>query len=133
MNEIRVILLILSFLLFSNTLLAAEVSYLCSAELSSGYEYNNGRWSRDRFRPDDKYKIQQLEDNQWSLYEYKTDLEYTDCKLIEAQILECEAEGVFAFNLKTMKFSFTSTASYVHSTRRNRDPIILTLGTCLEL
>lgn len=132
-----------SLLLFSSSVLAEghqnetaqtrDTSYLCSAEFSSGYEFKNGRWSRDRFRPDDTYKLKKLEDKNWSIYEFETEYEYKDCGPILDGVLKCNIEGEFTLNFETMKFSVTSTASYVHSTRRNRDPVVLTLGTCVKI
>ncbi len=108
-------------------------SYLCSAEFSSGYEFKNGRWVRDRFIPDDKFKIEKTGNGDWSVYEFETEFEHQDCGPIEDGIIKCNVEGEFTLDFETMKFSLTSTASYVHSTRRNRDPVVLTLGTCVKL
>lgn len=143
MNAVSIKFVLASLLLFSNIILAEDreneatqtkdTSYLCSAEYSSGYEFNNGRWSRDRFRADDKYKIKKLEDNNWSVYEFETEYEHMDCDPIVDEVLKCNIEGEFTMNFQTMKFSLTSTGSYVHSKRRNRDPVVLTLGTCVKI
>ena len=134
---------LVSLLLFSGSILseddrnetaqAGHTSYICSAEFSSGYEFKNGRWVRDRFIPDDKYKIIKSGDENWTVYEFETEIEYKDCSPIIDEIFRCNLEGEFILNFQTMKFSLTSTASYVHSTRRNRDPVVLTLGTCVKI
>ena len=108
-------------------------AYICSAEFSSGYELKNSRWVRDRFRPDDKYKIIKAGEEDWIVYEFETELEHKDCGPIIDEVMKCNVDGEFTLNFKTMKFSLTSTASYVHSTRRNRDPVVLTLGTCVKI
>ena len=109
-------------------------TYLCTAEYSSGYELKNGRWLRERFMPNDKYKVKLYEGNGSSVYAYADDYEYTDCEHNkEEDILQCNVEADFIMNFDTMKFSATTTWSYVHSKRRNRDPVVLTLGTCVKI
>ena len=117
----------------SQTTQQEDNSYLCSAEFSSGYDYKKGRWIRERFIPNDRYKIKKLENNNWSVYEFETEYEHMDCGPILDEVLQCNIEGEFTMNFKTMKFAVTSTSSYVHSTRRNRDPVVLTLGSCVKL
>ena len=131
-----------SMLLASNSILSEspqdqttqqnDIAYLCSAEFSSGYDYKRDRWIRERFRPNDRYRIRKLENNNWSVYELETEYEHMDCDPILDEVLRCDIKGDFTMNFQTMKFSVTSTASYVHSTRRNRDPVVLTLGSCVE-
>lgn len=122
---------------FPVTFLAAEENntsnYLCSAEFSSGYDYKNGRWLRERYMPNDKYKIKPQEDGGWTVYAYQEDYEFDGCRPVSDGILNCDIEADFMMNFETLKFSVTSTSSYVHSKRRNRDPVVLTLGTCVEI
>lgn len=137
MKWVRLKILLLLMLLVSASAMSDTQQnqvdfYLCSAEFSSGYDYKNGRWIRDRFIPDDKYKVQHSENDGWSVYEFETEAVYTDCDIISDDIVQCDIEGDFIMNFDTMKFSVTSTYSYVHSKRRNRDPVVLTLGKCVE-
>ena len=137
MKRVRLKILLVLMLLVSASAMSDNYQgqadfYICSAEFSSGYDYKNGRWIRDRFIPDDKYKIEKDENDKWTVYEFETEAEYMDCNQTSDGILQCDIEGDFIMNFKTMKFSVTSTYSYVHSTRRNRDPAVLTLGKCVE-
>ena len=109
-----------------------DMAYICSAEFSSGYDYKNGRWLRERFVPNDKFKVMR-KDSVWSIYEFEIEYEHTDCGALVDNILRCTAGGEFIVDIKTMKFSVTQTAPYVHSTRRSRDSVVLTLGTCVVL
>lgn len=109
-----------------------KTNYLCSAEFSSGYDFKNGRWLRQRYTPNDKYKVKPQDDG-WTVYAYQEDYEYDECNPASEEILQCNIEADFMMNFKTLKFSVTSTSSYVHSNRRNRDPVVLTLGTCVEI
>jgi len=111
---------------------AEQRSYLCSAVESTGYDYKNGRWLRERFRPDARFQVKQ-NDSVWSVYEYETEYEHTTCEDPSDQVLKCTVNGDFIMDMKTMKFSVTDTAPYVHSTRRNRDSVVLTLGTCVSM
>ena len=132
LNTLLVACLMLPFTLVS----AEEIkpsNYLCSAEFSSGYDYKNGRWLRQRYMPNDKYKIKPQEDGSWTVYAYQDDYEFDECSPVSDGILQCNIEADFMMNFDTLKFSVTSTSSYVHSKRRNRDPVVLTLGTCLEI
>ena len=107
-------------------------SYLCSAEFSSGYDYKKGRWIRERFTPDDRFKIEKSDQLEWSVYDFETEFKYSECGSIVDDVLRCDIDGDFTMNFKTMKFSITSTSSYVDSTRRIRDPVVLTLGSCVK-
>ena len=107
-------------------------TFICSAEFSSGYELKNGRWLRERFRSDQRYQVKQNNEN-WSIYLFQQEYEYENCGSIEDNIVNCHIDGDFVMDLATMKFSFTTTMSYVSDTRRNRDPVILTLGTCVKM
>lgn len=111
---------------------AEQQSYLCSAEESTGYDYTNGRWLRERFRSDARYMVKN-DDSAWTVYEYDIEYEHTSCEDIVEQVLNCQVSGDFIMNMDTMKFSVTNTDSYVHSTRRNRDSVVLTLGVCVEM
>ena len=110
----------------------SDVVYICSAEFSSGYEFKNSRWLRERFRSDARYQVQRS-NNVWNIYEFDEEYEYENCGSVEDSLLNCDIDGEFIMDLNTMKFSFTSTDSYVRSTRRSRDPVVLTLGTCVEM
>jgi hypothetical protein len=107
--------------------------FLCTAEYSTGYELKNGRWLRERFMPNDKYKVTMQQDGQWTVYAFMDDYKYTECEPVSEGVLQCNIEADFTMNFETMKFSVTSTSSYVHSKRRNRSPVVLTLGTCVKL
>ena len=134
-KHILTILLMACFALPITILSAEEINksnYLCSAEFSSGYEYKNGRWLRERFTPNDKYKIKPKGDS-WTVYAYQEDYEYDECAPLSGNVLQCNIEADFIMDLGTLKFSVTSTSSYVHSKRRNRDPVVLILGTCVEI
>jgi hypothetical protein len=130
-------ILLAASLMLPFTLVSAEEintsNYLCSAEFSSGYDYKNGRWLRERYMPNDKYKIKPQEDDSWTVYAYQEDYEFDECSPVSDGILKCNIEADFMMNFETLKFSVTSTSSYVHSKRRNRDPVVLTLGTCVEI
>ncbi len=129
--KIKTYLVILS-LLFPAALIAEERTYICSAEEATGYDYTNGRWLRERFRPDAKYQVK-YSDSAWSVYEYQTESESDICELMDEDVLKCEINGEFIMNFSTLKFSVTNTAPYVHSTRRNRESVILVLGECLSM
>lgn len=111
---------------------AESQSFLCSAEESTGYDYTNGRWLRERFRPDARYMVKN-DDSKWSVYEYDIEYEHTACELADEQVVHCDASGDFILNIKTMKFSVTNTEPYVHSETRNRDSVVLTLGACVSM
>ena len=116
-----------------NLVLEADEYFLCSAEYSTGYELKNSRWIRERFIPSDKYKVAVQDEDNWTVYSFTDDYEYTDCELASDGILQCNIEAEFTMNFETLKFSVTSTSSYVHSKRRNRDPVVLMLGTCVKI
>ncbi len=126
-----ILAVLLIFLMFPITH-AEQGSYLCSAVESTGYDYTNGRWLRERFRPDARFQVKQ-NDSVWSIYEYETENEHTTCVESPDQVLKCAINGDFIMDMKTMKFSVTDTAPYVHSTRKNRDSVVLTLGTCVPM
>ncbi len=111
---------------------ADQQSYLCSAEESTGYDYTNGRWLRERFRADARYLVK-LNDASWTVYDYDLELEHTSCSTLQENVLNCDLGGNFIMDINTMKFSITDTRSYVHSTRRNRDSVVLTLGACVPM
>jgi len=134
-------LILILLLIFSTAILAEDTldnnstpikdkTYLCSTEESSGYDYKNGRWIRERFTPDATYLVK-VKNGSWSVYEYETEYEHQSCAPLKEEVLRCEANGDFIFNTKTMKFSATNTAPYVHSTRKNRDSVTLILGSCV--
>ena len=123
---------IISALLLFPALHAKQQSFLCSAEESTGYDYTNGRWLRERFRPDARYLVKQHDAN-WTVYEYEIEHEHTQCTQESPAIIRCSVSGDFILNIDTEKFSVTNTESYVHSTKRNRDAVILTLGTCVSM
>lgn len=129
--KIKTYLAILSLLL-PCALLAEDRAYLCTAEEATGYDYIDGRWLRERFRPDSKYQIK-YSDSSWSVYEYQTEIDTDLCELTSKQVLRCDMNGEFVMNFSTLKFSVTNTAPYVHSTRRNRDSVTLILGACLPM
>ena len=130
--------ILIFLLLYSITISAEETtsikdeSYLCSTEESSGYDYKNSRWIRERFTPDANYLVK-FKDTKWSVYEYEAEYEHESCEPLSDNILKCETNGDFIMNLKTMKFSVTNTAPYVHNTRKNRDSVVLILGTCVSM
>jgi hypothetical protein len=109
-----------------------DKTYLCSTEESSGYDYKNGRWIRERFTPDATYLVK-LKDASWSVYEYETEYEHESCEPLSEGVLRCTVSGDFIINTKTMKFSVTNTAPYIHSTRKNRDSVVLILGSCVSM
>ncbi len=125
-------ILILSLLLSTTTLLAEDETYLCEAEESSGYDYKKGRWIRESFTPDDTYLVK-LKGTEWSVYEFEAEYEHDSCEPVSEGVLKCSIGGDFTMNMETMKFSVTDTAPYVHSTRRNRDSVVLNLGTCVSM
>lgn len=136
-------LILIFLLLFSAVIIAEDTSldnaiaiadkrYLCSTEESSGYDYKNGRWIRERFTPDANYLVK-VKDSKWSVYEYETEYEHTSCEPLTEEILRCQVTGDFTININTMKFSVTNTAPYVHSKRKNRDSVVLILGTCVTM
>jgi hypothetical protein len=128
----KYILISILLLLSTTTLLAEDKTYLCDAEESSGYDYKNGRWVRDRFTPDDSYLVK-LKETKWSVYEFEVEYEHDSCEPVSEGVLKCSIRGDFTMNMKTMKFSVTDTAPYVNSTRKNRDSVVLTLGTCVSM
>lgn len=109
-----------------------EKTFLCSTEESSGYDYKNGRWIRERFTPDADYLVK-LKDTKWSVYEYDTEFEHETCEPLLDKKLSCNTNGNFIMNMNTMKFSVTNTAPYVNSTRKNRDSVVLILGSCVAM
>ncbi len=115
-----------------STAYAEPRSYLCSAEESTGYDYTNGRWLRERFRSDARYMVKE-NDSAWTVYEYDIEFEHVTCEAIVEQVLNCRVSGDFVMNMNTMKFSVTNTDSYIHSTRKNRDSVVLTLGSCVAM
>lgn len=115
-----------------NSTVAKDKTYLCSTEESSGYDYKNGRWIRERFTPDATYLVK-VKDTKWSVYEYDTEYEHETCEPSSDGILTCNTEGNFIMNINTMKFSMTNTAPYVHSSRKNRDSVVLILGSCVAM
>ncbi len=119
--------------LHENSTAIEDKTYLCSTEESSGYDYKNGRWIRERFTPDATYLVK-LKDTKWSVYEYEVEYEHESCEpLSDDGILTCKTSGDFIVNIKTMKFSVTNTAPYMHSTRKNRDSVVLILGSCVSM
>ena len=128
----RTIIVIISVMLCSQSLHAQQQSFVCSAEESTGYDYTNGRWLRERFRPDSRYLVKQ-NGTDWTVYEYEIEHEHTLCTQESSAVIRCEVSGDFILNIETEKFSVTNTESYVHSTKRNRDAVILTLGTCVSM
>ncbi|MDW3094093.1 MAG: hypothetical protein R8G33_00300 [Gammaproteobacteria bacterium] len=136
-------LILIILLLFSSTISAEDTAqespavikdktYLCSTEESSGYDYKNGRWIRERFTPDATYLVK-LKGTKWSVYEYDTEYEHETCAPMLDKILACNTNGDFIMNIDTMKFSVTNTAPYVHSSRKNRDSVVLILGSCVAM
>jgi len=136
-------LILICLLLFSSTITAEDIAqgnsttiidktYLCSTDESSGYDYKSGRWIRERFTPDTNYLVK-FKDNKWSVYEYESEYEHESCEPLSDGILTCEISGDFIMNIKTMKFSVTNTAPFVHSTRKNRDSVVLILGSCVAM
>jgi len=119
-------------LLSTATLHAEDKTYLCATEFSSGYDYKNGRWIRERFTPDARYLVK-LKGVEWSVYEYAVKYEHTSCEPVTEEVLKCSVEGDFTMDMETMKFSVTNTTPYVHSTSKNRDSVALTLGTCDQM
>ncbi len=130
---------ILFFLLLCSFTISAEETttvnaktYLCSTDESSGYDYKNSRWIRERFTPDATYLVK-LKNAQWSVYEYDTEYEYESCEPLLDGVFSCKTSGDFIMNLNTMKFSVTNTAPYIHNTRKNRDSVVLILGSCVAM
>ncbi len=115
-----------------NSTTMKDKTYLCSTEESSGYDYKNGRWIRERFTPDATFLVK-LKDSKWSVHEYESEYTHESCEPVIDGILACKVNGDFIMNLKTMKFSVTNTAPYVHSTRKNRDSVVLILGSCVSM
>ena len=115
-----------------NSKLLEDKTYLCATEETSGYDYKNGRWIRERFTPDARFLIK-YKATKWSVYEYETELEYETCEPPTDGTLTCKTSGDFIMNINTMKFSVTNTAPYVHNTRKNRDSVVLILGTCVSM
>lgn len=128
----KYILITILLLLSTTTLLAEDKTYLCDAEESSGYDYKNGRWARDRFAPDDSYLVK-LKGTAWSVYEYEAEYEHASCEPVSEGLLKCSIGGDFTMNMETMKFSVTDITPYVNSIRKNRDSVVLTLGTCVSM
>lgn len=135
--------ILIFLLLFSSIIIAEDAplensaaledrTYLCSTEESSGYDYKNGRWIRERFTPDATYLVK-LKNSEWSVYEYEIKYEHKTCEPLLEEVLSCITSGDFTMNINTMKFSVTNTASYVHSIRKNRDSVVLILGSCVAM
>ena len=136
-------LILATLLLFSSAISAESTAdesstviedktFLCSTEESSGYDYKNGRWIRERFTPDATYLVK-LKDTKWSVYEYDAEYEHETCEPLLDKILTCRTNGDFIMNMKTLNFSVTNTAPYVHSSRKNRDSVVLVLGSCVAM
>ena len=133
MKFILIFLLLLSSTLTANdTTFIEDKTYLCTTEESSGYDYKNGRWIRERFTPDANYLVK-VKDAKWSVYEYDTEYEHETCDPLLADIVSCETNGDFIMDIVTHKFSVTNTSSFVHSTRKNRDSVVLILGSCVSM
>ena len=133
MKFILIFLLLLSSTLIANdTTTIEDKTYLCTTDESSGYDYKNGRWIRERFTPDANYLVK-VKDAKWSVYEYDTEYEHETCDPLLAEILTCKTNGDFIMDTKTMKFSVTNTAPFVHTTRKNRDSVVLILGSCVAM
>tara|TARA_R110002096_G_scaffold307865_4_gene502583 strand:+ start:732 stop:1148 length:417 start_codon:yes stop_codon:yes gene_type:complete len=138
MKFIPVLLLLLSHALLAedaaneNSPAPVDKTYLCSTEESSGYDYKNGRWIRERFTPDATFLVK-YKSGKWSVYEYQDEYEYDSCETPSEDVLNCKASGDFIFNMSTMKFSLTNTEPYVHSTRKNRNSVVVTLGSCVSM
>ncbi len=115
-----------------NTSATEDKTYLCSTEESSGYDYKNGRWIRERFTPNATYLVK-FKNAKWSVYEYQVKYEHETCEPLLEDVLNCKTNGDFTMNTSTMKFSVTNTAPFVHSTRQNRDPVVLILGACVSM
>jgi hypothetical protein len=110
MKSLLIKLGVIGFIIFSFVEVKAEEKYLCVAERSTGFAYNefSKSWESTNFKTDAKYMISKSSDkgDSFKVTKIGDDYQEFECQkgFNEYGYLLCEGVGEFRFNKKNKRF-----------------------------
>ena len=131
----KLLLHIAGLLLLTSAALAEDKQWLCLADLTTGFNFEGGKWKQRNFKPVGKYLIK-CKLSECSFYNYSFKYEFPCDNVLEGpDYIKCESylsNDEIRLEMPTLKFTVSTTDNYFGS-GPTFDSVSLTIGKCAPL